>query len=424
MTTCVNLWEVYTALWTERSAERISPRNAIEASEPRVRLQSAVNLLNQQPRLVLLGEAGSGKSTFINFVVLCLAGERLKRPDARLQKLRAPLPDDDGKPGKRQSWKHGALLPIKIILRDFAASEHLPVKQRGTVQHLLNFFADVLAEWQLSACLPFVTHQLEDGAALVLFDGVDEVPETDGRRTQVQQVIEACAMRYDRCRMLVTSRTYAYDTSRSFAGFTNAKLSPFTDGQIRWFVDRWYAYIAETKRREKHTAEEFATSLKTAIFADHRLEEFARRPLLLTLMTVLHEWKSGDLPNKPADLYREVTELLLARWEREKFGVDAAGNLIRKEPSLSDMLKVGKDRLLDAVKALAFEAHQAQPDATGTADIAENILYGRLLDISRNREEISEKRLMRYLSQRAGLLMPRNDGYTFPHRSFQEYLAA
>ena len=426
----VNLWEVYTALLTERGDEE-QINKAAERPDRERSLESAVNLLNKHDRLILLGEAGSGKSTFVNFLVLCLTGERLNNSHANLEKLKSSVPDDEGKPGKRQKWEHGDLLPIKIILRDLAASDHLPLKKRGTVEHLKKFLEAALTEWGIQASWPFVMQQIEDGRAILLFDGFDEISEKD-RRAQSCQIINECAARHGACHILVTSRTTSQE-HLALIGFSTAKLAQFADGQICWFVDRWYDYITTIKRRDSKTAKRYAASLKWAINHDARLQEFARRPLLLTLMAALHEWKSGDLPKKLVELYHEITDLLLARWEREKFGVDAEGKLTIKQPSLSDMLKVGKDRILNVLKRIAFEVHATQTGTAGhakptgkadTANISESLLVQRLYDASRNQEEVSEKRLMSYLSDRAGLIMRRSDHYTFPHRTFQEYLAA
>ena len=417
----VNLWEVYTALLTERSDEE-QTNKAAERPDRERSLESAVNLLNKHDRLILLGEAGSGKSTFVNFLVLCLTGQRLNNPHANLKKLKSPVPDDEGKPGKRQKWEHGDLLPIKIILRDLAASDHLPLKKRGTVAHLKKFLEAALMEWGIQASLPFVMQQIEDGQAILLFDGFDEISDKD-RRAQACQIINECAAPHSKCRILVTSRTTSQE-HLALTGFSTAKLAQFANGQICWFVDRWYDYVTTIKRRDSKTAKRYAASLKWAINHDARLQEFARRPLLLTLMAALHEWKSGDLPKKLVELYHEITDLLLARWEREKFGVDAEGRLTIKQPSLSDMLKVGKDRILNVLKRIAFEVHAEQTGTAGMANIPESLLVQRLYDASRNQEEVSEKRLMSYLSDRAGLIMRRSDHYTFPHRTFQEYLAA
>lgn len=86
---------------------------------------SALEMLNKEQYLVLLGDPGSGKSTFVNFVALCLAGEALKLSDANLAVLTAPLPtseeDDKKKKSKPQPWRHKALLPVRIVLRELAA---------------------------------------------------------------------------------------------------------------------------------------------------------------------------------------------------------------------------------------------------------------------------------------------------------------
>jgi hypothetical protein len=88
----LDLAAVYTALMTQRTdmAEERTLRPDREA-----RQLSALAVLNTEPHLALLGNPGSGKSTFLNFVVLCMAGELGHHPDANLRVLTAPVPVDD-----------------------------------------------------------------------------------------------------------------------------------------------------------------------------------------------------------------------------------------------------------------------------------------------------------------------------------------
>ena len=414
---CLNLWEVYTALLINR------PQNELLGLARRERMRAAVDLLNEHPRFALLGEAGSGKSTFVNFLIICLAGERLQSDCADLSRLTAPLPDNDGNPGKEpQPWTHGALLPVKIILRDFAAN-HLPRSgERASVKHVWEYLAATLDDWMMPEFAPLLKTALTRGDALLLFDGLDEVPEADGRRRQAQQAIEDATKQFDECRILVTSRTYAY--THPLAGFADAALAPFSKGQICWFADRWYEHVARARGMSAEQGRGRAELLKRAIFRSEQLEDFARRPLLLTLMASLHAYRRGSLPEKRGELYRDATELLLDWWERGKIVTNAAGQKTLEQPSLTEMLKIGKDELLKLLNRLAFEAHARQPELTGTADVSENDLWNGLRQIKRESNDVQDRWLKSHLSDRAGLLVPRGEQYTFPHRSFQEYLAA
>jgi formylglycine-generating enzyme required for sulfatase activity len=88
------------------------------------------------------------------------------------------------------------------------------------------------------------------------------------------------------------------------------------------------------------------------------------------------------------------------------------------------VLQVGEEALQHALSHLAFHAHRSQVDVTGTADIAEEQLVQVLWSISENKD-LRPGRLIEFLSDRAGLLVSHgNKVYTFPHRTFQEYLAA
>ncbi|MEI2769985.1 MAG: SUMF1/EgtB/PvdO family nonheme iron enzyme [Candidatus Competibacter sp.] len=386
---------------------------------------SVLEQIGQQQRLVLQGDPGSGKSTFVNFVALCLAGEALKDEQANLDHLTAPLPDEEGEDGrKRQPWRHGALLPVPVVLRDFAATG-LPAHGVATAETLWNFIAQELKAACQAECVDWLRHELREHGGLLLLDGLDEVPEAEQRREQVKRAVEAFAQSFGNCRVLVTSRTYAYQNQGwRLQGFAEATLAPFSDGQIRRFVARWYELTADLGRLPKAEAAGRAELLKRAIFSRPTLHELAQRPLLLTLMASLHAWHSGDLPEKREALYAETVNLLLNRWEQRLIQREAQGQYRLIQPSLAEYLKTDKDQVRTVLEALAFEAHRAQPDLAGTADIAEKDLVYRLFDLHNN-PDANPKRLVEYLRDRAGLLYPRGVGvYTFPHRSFQEYLAA
>ena len=82
-----------------------------------------------------------------------------------------------------------------------------------------------------------------------MLDGLDEVPEADQRRVQVKTAVEQFAAVFPKVRVLVTSRTYAYQRQDwKLRGFAEAVLAPFDEAQMHRFVDRWYAYVGQARR--------------------------------------------------------------------------------------------------------------------------------------------------------------------------------
>jgi formylglycine-generating enzyme required for sulfatase activity len=421
----LDLGAVYTALLTVTSEahERLERGETPDREAKRL---SALTQLNRNPHLVLLGDPGSGKSTFVNFVAMCLAGEALGQDQANLALLTAPLPDEKGEAQEEpQPWEHGLLLPVRVILRDFAARGLPAVGERASADHLWRFIVEGLNAAALGDYAQHLRRELLEQGGLLLLDGLDEVPEADQRRQQIKQSVEDFASVFPQCRVLVTSRTYAYQKQDwRLPGFAETVLAPFSPGQIRRFVDRWYAHIAALRGIHPDDAQGRAELLKRAIFGSDRLGGLAQRPLLLTLMASLHAWRGGSLPEKREELYADTVDLLLDWWESPKMVRDGQGRVLVSQPSLAEWLKVDRDKVRELLNKLAYDAHAAQPELVGTADVPEGELVGGLMRLSQN-PDVNPARLVEYLSQRAGLLLPRGVGvYTFPHRTFQEYLAA
>jgi formylglycine-generating enzyme required for sulfatase activity/energy-coupling factor transporter ATP-binding protein EcfA2 len=400
----LGLADVYVALDTTQ-LERVESEDELRsflARQDEARRIPAQEMLNRDAHLLLLGDPGSGKSTLVNYLtyVLAQAGQA-REPGYWLERL-AP-------------WDHGPLLPLRVVLREFAAG--LPAgARRGKAALLLGHLQATLDEWGLGAFWPHLHQMLgrKGQPILVLLDGLDEVSAE--LRQAVVESVDGFVGRYPHHRYLVTCRPYAYvGQPWRLSGFREVTLAPFSEEQVALFVTAWYDELARRGRFTKAQAAARAERLKAAT-ARTDLRGLAERPLLLTVMALLHTFR-GQLPDDRVELYRWTVDLLLRRWEGR----------VGDEQGLLDTLALPGLKMSDLEAGLyevAFRAHQGQGGAEGTADVAENDLRGWLAPYLGDSWDRAG-RFVDYIHERAGLLVRHKPkAYTFPHRTFQEFLAA
>ncbi len=393
----------------EQEMLRASGAQHDRREESRTRLATALEALAHHPKMVLLGVAGSGKSTLGYYLALSLAEAALGQAES-LKRL-------------GEDWTRGTLLPVRVVLRKFAASLPAELKQ-GRAAHLWQFIGDELINCGLNERTGKILRQAAaESGALFLLDGLDE----SGDETRRARVLEAAAefMRSagSGCRFLLTARPYAWnEAEQSIVDAPDSyRLAKFDNGQIETFITRWYEAIADAGWIGKAEADQKANDLKRAALAREDLSMLAGNPLLLTLMATLHS-NLTRLPDDRADLYDKVVELLLQRWS-EPTGADT---------SLLEQLQTPTLTLANfrtVIEKLAFEAHAMHLGKEGAADIPEAALldaFRPLLGGSRDKAA----RVVEYVENRAGLLIGQGGArgqarqFTFPHRTFQEYLAA
>jgi formylglycine-generating enzyme required for sulfatase activity len=364
---------------------------------------------------MLLGAPGSGKSTFVNHLALCLAGAALveRVPDE-------PQPES-GWLARLPGWNRGPLLPIRIVLRLFTAFTP-PAKAQTPLDRFLAYLRHTLGS-QADA-FDALTDALTNGRAILLFDGLDEVVGDTAIRA-VTASIGAAAATYSRCLTLVTCRIRDYETNplRQARDFPTERLAAFSDEQIQTFVKAWYKELAATRREALGSA----AALNQAIAARHELRDLARLPLILTMMAVVHAGK-GTLPDARALLYYDCIDLLLLRWRRD--GRDVLELLGVPQYRASDLLAL--------MARLGFAAHEAalrdQNSADRPADLSGTTVR-KVLEDEFGRyaagDEVERDRLvsvtLHAIAARNGLLLKQSgeqgEVYAFPHRSFQEFLA-
>ena len=371
------------------------------------------------PNLVLLGDPGGGKSTFVNFLAHCLAAHALEPEQGWIKHL--------------NGWqdKEDDLLPIPVILRDFARyfSEKIPPKAEPG--HLWEFIISRLKAQNLEFAADAIAKKLESGKAIVLLDGLDEVP-TQAQRIFVRDAVRTFVERYGNSRFLVTCRILSYQPPAKgkpdlrLTELPSFEIARFDEQKISRFVKAWYAELARMGTIAAEDQDGLTARLAEAVQRPD-LQRLAPNPLLLTVMALVHTHK-GRLPDARALLYEETVEILLWRWEQIKLGGDENAPRLRQYLLEAGRTDVDLKRVL---WELAFHAHAASKTngSEGLADIPEHRILKALAALKCDAEHPNgdlnwAQNLVNLMKVRAGILLERQpEIFTFPHRTFQEYLA-
>ncbi|NEP81606.1 MAG: signal transduction protein [Okeania sp. SIO3B3] len=302
-------------------------------------------------------------------------------------------------------------LPILIRIRDLARHPDKSILE----------YARVFAEKTMTVkTLPtgFFEHWLDDGRALILLDGLDEVAE-EGKRYDVVRRIENFLGQFDRNRAIITSRPAGYrrDFFRT-EEFPHYQMQSFDDEKISAFINNWY----DSRFRDKAEAERRKESLRKALDDNDRIKLLARNPLLLTIVALIHRYQAV-LPKERYRLYDKAVETLLISWDANK------------ELSSDGWLKyLGLDDLRRLMELLAFWVHtqgNVGNDEGGTLidrdelieQLSREIKQLKQVQLYQAKEEA--ERFVDLIRERTGLLNEQGqDFYGFVHKTFQEYLCA
>jgi formylglycine-generating enzyme required for sulfatase activity len=358
-------------------------------------------------RLVVLGAPGSGKSTFVRYLALCLAGGSM---DDWTRKAGVASLDN---------WTYGPLTPVYVELRRLVTSRHFPagVETPATADHLWAYIQHEVLGDALAGYAEDLRYDLEHGHAALILDGLDEVPYPKGKLKQRQKQLISMAQslktRYDSSRIIVASRPYAYE-GWTLPGFQAVKITEFQERHRVALASRLY----QTAGLDEDAASQKAWALNKQLGRIDR--ELKDRPLFVTLMATIYlRGDSEGLPTRRGALYRESIRLLLDRWTQSK--PDA--------PSLQSLLgSASPEDLYARLAQLAYEVHKQYGEQPGEPEIPAMLLESHLMKLGRA-AGADPVRLYAYLSENAGVLVSpgqdsEKDVFHFAHRTFQEYLAA
>jgi hypothetical protein len=377
---------------------KVVPETVLSSDEFTNRLDTTI-LTAIGTRHVVLGDPGSGKSTLLRF--LALAGHHKE-----LQQRYNVQPDNR--------------LPIIVTLRKYADE----LKANPNLSLIDYVIEDAQADLSIrSADLDFFEYFLESGEAILLFDGLDELPNSSFKNT-VRNRIRTFISNYPGNTVVVTSRIVGYDEPFSFSrkDFLHTRVALLELPEIEQFVSDWYSARIDNQAEMKRNVEDL---LRIVRDEDHvAIKELASNPLLLTIVTLVHRI-DAILPDERVVLYQKCTETLLNTWHTWKFKEAEQKNRGRVERRN----RARMEAIAHWMQSRSVDAHRNARTVAPYDDIHQfltsYIVSNENLSITDMDPQDAAADFLEFVRKRAGLLVEAGDGqYSFVHLTFQEYLTS
>lgn len=384
-----NSWDLDTAYL---SLEALAPRRPDRPDSVNLRPepQRIEELLGSRPRAVLRGEAGAGKTTLVWWLASHAACRTLPEELAALN----------------------GLIPFVIPMRSLAA-QGITTPTPALLPTIARLQVD-------EAPSGWAGRVLEAGRALLLVDGLDELPQPE--RGPARKWLADLLRMYPDTRCLVTVRPLAVEQSwLESEGFEELQLLPMSDDDIQSFVAAWhqaarlecdgYADAARAgQERARLTALE--RDLAQEFQRNAGLRDLARTPLLCAVICALHRRRQGLLPRTRWHLYEAALAMLLGNRDAHR----RVGS-----PEGIDVTIEDSRQMLQRIAVWLVRNGRAELSRDQAVRQLEHAMKG----LRRVREQGPAERVLTHLLNRSGLLQERAaDSLQFIHRTFQDYLAA
>ncbi|MFE6664493.1 NACHT domain-containing protein [Streptomyces sp. NPDC057697] len=337
-------------------------------------------LLPDRPRVLLRGDAGAGKTTLLWWLAAHAAAGTL---GPELGPLNGLVP---------------FLVPLRTLRAQggtFPAPAQLPDAARLVID---------------AAPEGWVGRVLDSGRALLLVDGLDEVPRDD--REQAHAWLSRLLDRYPDIRCVATVRPLAVEPDWLVSqDFEELRLLPMRDEDIESFVAAWHR-AARLDDDDHETLRGLERDLIQQFARNRALRDLARTPLLCAVICALHRRRQGILPETRWSLYDSALTMLLGdRDKQRRIGA----------PEGITMSVAEQAQLLQRIAIWLVRGGQSELHRSAALHQLERALPG----MERLRAQGSAEEILTHLLNRSGVLQERaDDVYQFAHRTFQDFLAA
>lgn len=350
-------------------------RNGLE----RIELIQLKDFFNIGNKIVLIGAAGLGKSTTLNYL-FC----------------------------NYEKMYNSYSVKIKIDLKEYA--KEIGENKKDLLWCIATEFSKKIKRTRMSfsEIEKILAEFLDQGKCLIILDALDEIP-TQAVRDKVRNEIASFCEIYYLNRFIISTREAGYLRNSFDESFLHIKINDFGEEQIRRYSKNWFCSNYPQKEFNDFW-EKFSDEVKRA-----RCENLVRNPIVLILALVIFDIEK-NLPNRRVEFYKKCIETFLTVREDRKGAFilsEKAKNILGIDSVVPKIAYYKYSHITENI-GYKFNYEELKQSVFNAIEVEDKINWGDAV-----------KQYSEYLVDRTELIREIDeDVLDFAHKTFYEYFLA
>jgi GTPase SAR1 family protein len=342
------------------------------------------DFLSKAHRVVLLGDPGSGKTTFTKKICHELSSRYSDRLFAGRE-----------------------MVPFVVVVRDYHAE-----KKNSNIS-IIDFINEELNnDFQIKPPKGAFEYLLLNGYFLLVFDGLDELLDIRFREKMINEIESFCTL-YPSIPIIVTSRRIGYEEAALREDmFEIYEIASFDGAQIQEYVEKWFSLDYDLKPNKR------VEKAKRFMIESERVSDLRSNSLMLSLMCNIYKQENYIPENRPK-IYQKCAEMLFKKWDRHR--------------GINPEITIQDSRIESLISYLAHWIYTKEFSKEGVREEeliskATEYLYGSTYEDFDEAKKVA-KEFVTFSKGRAWIFTAigantDQELYQFTHRTFLEYFTA